>query len=405
MKPEPLPIARELFAQWRRARGDRSDPATRPFSRGWEELLADAGLHSATERCEAERDAQALAADGWVELKSVRYRPHGIDRITVPLAQENRWRAAFGFTPPSDDNARQVRDYPWQPELAFLPTARLGLSFDELRRLNDFLARGGRRRPLVPLYERSLDLFGDEKRLDQLYRGSALFAEGRLSLDLLRCFAVSEPLGWKRGAAKDGPVIVIENLATWDTYGRWNEQTPQFSAVVYGGGYRFVESVSSLVELFRELGGVRRVCYFGDLDADGLEIPQRADRKASRLGLPAIEPHRDSYRWLLEFAEGVLEPERRVDAREPLSQDPVPRGPVQRPDLPPVVAAPSSALRDDGASVCPDTAAAVSVDRSLCTWLGELADAAWAVLARGGRLAQENIGWEFLEQRLSRPTP
>ena len=33
MKPAGLPIARELFAQWQRARGGRTDPASRPFSR------------------------------------------------------------------------------------------------------------------------------------------------------------------------------------------------------------------------------------------------------------------------------------------------------------------------------------------------------------------------------------
>src|SRR4051812_7448994 len=70
--PARLPIAIELFAQWRRARGNQQDTATRPYSRDWEELLSAAGLFSATERSDAERDARALESAGWLELKSVR---------------------------------------------------------------------------------------------------------------------------------------------------------------------------------------------------------------------------------------------------------------------------------------------------------------------------------------------
>src|SRR5258708_10895740 len=102
MNPADLPSARELFAQWQRARGGRTDPASRPFSRSWEDLLEDARLVSATERSEAERDARTLERGGWVELKPLRYRPHAIDRIVIPLGAEARWREAFGFVPPSD---------------------------------------------------------------------------------------------------------------------------------------------------------------------------------------------------------------------------------------------------------------------------------------------------------------
>src|SRR5439155_23163063 len=97
MNPTDLPSARELFTQWQRARGGRTDPASRPFSRNWENLLEDARLVSATERGEAERDARTLETDRWIELKAVRYKPHLIDRVVIPLAAEARWREAFGF--------------------------------------------------------------------------------------------------------------------------------------------------------------------------------------------------------------------------------------------------------------------------------------------------------------------
>ena len=120
MNPTRLPVACELFAQWQRARGDRVEPASRPFSRGWEDLLEDARLVSATERGEAERDARMLAADRWIELKSVRYKSHFIDRVAIPMEMEARWREAFGFVPPSDEEARQIREFAWAQEMAFV---------------------------------------------------------------------------------------------------------------------------------------------------------------------------------------------------------------------------------------------------------------------------------------------
>src|SRR5487761_2005073 len=180
MKPADAPIACELFAQWQRARGGRLEPAARPFSRAWEELLEDAGIASATERAEAEADAQTLADAGWLELKPVRYKPHLIARVVLPLVAEARWGKAFGFTQPTDEEVRRICEVPWVPELALLREARVNLPFTELRRLNDFLQQGGGKHELVPIKERSLQLFDDEKRLDVL-ADSALFRDGRLS--------------------------------------------------------------------------------------------------------------------------------------------------------------------------------------------------------------------------------
>jgi hypothetical protein len=276
MNPAELPIACELFAQWKRARGERTDPASRPFSRGWEDLLEDARIVSATERIEAERDARRLETDGWVELKGVRYKPHMIDRVVVPLGAEARWREAFGFVPPSHEEMRQIREFPWEQELSFLRDARLNLSFAELQQLNTFLKDRGRERALVPIKERSLEIFGDEKRLDILFP-SALFRPGRLDLTkTLFCELIGVPLAWKRGpaAASQKPLIVIENAATWHSYCRWNADRELFSGVVYGDGNRFVDGIRYLKDLFAEIGSARRVLYFGDLDPQGLLIPQ-----------------------------------------------------------------------------------------------------------------------------------
>ncbi len=352
MNPTDLPIARELFAQWQRARGGRTEPASRPFSRGWEELLEDARLVSATERSEAERDAKGLETDGWVELKAVRYKPHLVDRLVIPLGAEARWREAFGFVPPSDEETRQIREFPWEPELSFLRDARLNLSFVELQQLNSFLEDRSRERTVVPIKERSLQIFGDEKRLDILFP-SALFRSGRLDLTKhLFCELIGVPLAWKRGpsAASQQPVIVIENAATWHSYCRWNLDRNLFSAVVYGDGNRFADGIRYLKDLFAELGGTRRMLYFGDLDPQGLVIPQEASARAQAAGLPAVWPHLWSYRELLRFDNG--------------------RGQAWEGEPP---------------------------SSTLCDWLETCAEPTRRLFAAGQRLAQERVGWELLQ--------
>jgi hypothetical protein len=354
MNPADLPCAQELFAQWQRARGARTEPASRPFSRVWEDLLEDARLISATERSEAERDARTLAMGCWVELKSVRYKPHLIERITIPVPAEARWREAFGFVSPSDEETRLIREFPWEPELSFLSGARLSLSFAELRRLNEFLKGPARKAEIVPIKERSLQIFGDEKRLDVLL-ASALFRPGRLGLaEHLRCEVIGVPFAWKRGpaAASAQPLIAIENAATWHSYCRWNTERALFSGVVYGDGNRFMDGIPYLKDLFDELGGKRRVFYFGDLDPQGLVIPQEASARAQALGLPLIEPHLWSYRHLLTFS---------AQCGQPWEGEP-----------------PAA---------------------TLCDWLETCAEPTCELFAAGQRLAQEHIGWEFLRCR------
>lgn len=352
MNPAELPCARELFAQWQRARGGRPEPASRPFSRGWEDLLEDARLVSATERSEAERDAKALEASGWLELKPVRYKQRLIDRVLIPLSREARWCEAFGFVAPSDAEAKRIREFTWEPPLEFVREARLNVSFDELRTINDFVKHPGQSLTIVPIKERSLELFGDEKRLDVL-SSSALFRPGRLDLRRhLCCEMIGVPLAWKRGPSAAGaqPLIVIENAATWHSYCRWNAERALFSAVVYGDGNRFVDGIRYLKDLFPELGGTRRVFYFGDLDPQGLLIPQEASARAQAAGLPAVSAELWSYQQLLKLGRGH---------EQPWEGEP-----------------PSS---------------------TLCDWLGVYAEPARQLFADSQRLAQERIGWEFLQ--------
>jgi hypothetical protein len=349
-----FPVLRQLFEQWRAARGRKPVGSfEKPFRRSWEDLLEDAALVSAEARREADRDIRILAGAGLVELKTVRYRPYEIERVSIPIQAEARLRAMYSDEFPAEDEIPfDPTSIEWQPQLTFLRHVRVGVMRDDLLKLNSFLATKPVNKALVPIKERSLEIFGDEKRLDAL-RGTVLFDDARLTLEDLRCFAVAEPLGWQRGSGMGEPMIVIENACTWDSYCRWNTKHGFFSAVIYGGGNRFLDSFSRLDGIFREIGGPRRVLYFGDLDPQGLRIPQIASRRAQRQGLPPIEPDFWSYARLLELG---------VDRGVPIAE--------------------------------PE-----NLDAEYFGWLGESAQIARSILDRGLRIPQELLGWDYLSRQ------
>jgi hypothetical protein len=216
---------------------------------------------------------------------------------------------------------------------------------------NGWLIGGGPRRK-VPLQERSLQLLGDEKALGAFLRGP-LFAEGRLTLELLGAVRTSPPFVFTKVGR--GPyALVVENSATYRTLAdAVAGGDTAIGIVAFGGGNGFVRSVEFFAELAesgRLDGPIREIRYFGDLDAEGLRIPVNATRTATEIGLPPVRPAIGLYRRLLDHG---------------------------RPG--------------------PDAVVEPAAAASLVSWLpGELADRALDVLVRGQRLAQEAVGRELL---------
>ena len=237
----------------------------------------------------------------------------------------------------------------WRPELAW--AHELALSSGELDTLSAVQAfvRDRASAAVVPHRERSLELFGDEKRLDRLIRGR-LFEPGRLSLELLACHWTPPPIPFAPlpgGSASGAPVVLVsENAAGYHSL-LATARAP-ITHVAYGGGGQFALSVAGLVDL-----APSRVLYFGDLDVEGLAIPQRAVAAAEQAGLPTPEPAIQLWSALCDLAE-----------RYGQSARPVP---------------------DD-----------VAVE--LCSWIsdGALMERMARVLISGRRVAQEAIGLEYL---------
>ncbi|MFB6717384.1 MULTISPECIES: Wadjet anti-phage system protein JetD domain-containing protein [unclassified Streptomyces] len=65
--------------------------------------------------------------------------------------------------------------------------------------------------------------------------------------------------------------------------------------IAFGSGRAFEASVENIAEI----PGIRRIIYYGDLDAEGIAIPARASINGIQHGLPPIEPATVLYRLLL----------------------------------------------------------------------------------------------------------
>jgi hypothetical protein len=190
--------------------------------------------------------------------------------------------------------ASPLTKVPWRPELEWAYELRLTpVEDDVLATINSYRRDRDPDAALIPHRERSLLLFGDEKRLDRLIRGR-LFEPGRLSLELLDCYWAAPPIAWKAVGA-GASCVISENAASWHTLR--DVCADLFAAVAYGGGGAFVQSIAGLVD-----AGFDRLLYIGDLDAEGVAIPQRAAVTAERFRLPAPEPHLIQWQLLVDLA-------------------------------------------------------------------------------------------------------
>lgn len=163
--------------------------------------------------------------------------------------------------------------------------------------INDFLLRRrGTLRP-VPIKERSLQIFGDEKRLDAMKTGDTLFQD-RLALATLGAFQVPQPLPYRQADAPGRPVLVVENHNSFWSFGEWNHNVKRYSAVVYGSGEAFRLTGAALGQVLREVEGAGAQ-YLGDLDVKGVRIPVEFNAAAGDES-PRVLPALELYAWLLE---------------------------------------------------------------------------------------------------------
>jgi hypothetical protein len=231
---------------------------------------------------------QALEAEGKVSLPA----KAGWERIGDPPLP--KWVAVTR----AEARFRDTRDFSavaWVPELGFWPSLKQQ-QLSDLERINSFLLERRGPQRLVPIKERSLQIFGDEKRLDHLRIGDWLFA-GHLSLATLGAMVVAPPLPYRQADAAGRPVLVVENHNTFWSFGEWNHRAKLYSAVVYGEGEAFRSTGAALGQVLREVDGTSAL-YFGDLDVKGVRIPMDFNQAAAS-GSPPVQAATGLYSWLM----------------------------------------------------------------------------------------------------------
>lgn len=174
----------------------------------------------------------------------------------------------------------------WMPELGFWMhlTEREKVT---AKVINDWLICRKGRFMIVPLRERSLEIFGDEKYLDGRVRSNTLF-RGRLALSAIGARKVDFPLPYRYQPGEPSrPVLVVENHHTFFSLGEWNAKAHRYAAIVYGSGSAITSSGTALDEVIREVEGDGAE-YFGDLDPEGVLIPLRYNLSHETQLNPAI---------------------------------------------------------------------------------------------------------------------
>ncbi|MGW4426644.1 Wadjet anti-phage system protein JetD domain-containing protein [Streptosporangium sp. NPDC004631] len=220
----------------------------------------------------------------------------GWDNAQPPLP---RWLRLPLSPKPETRSVRATAPVVWRRELFWAGTDRLTTTqIEVLKTINRWLRDtdgDDDRRTIVPMRERSLEVFGDEKRLDALV-ATTLFAPGRLTLATLFAKRIPPPLAYER-VGVGGIVLVIENSDTFETISTLLAgNCGQVGYVAFGGGHAFEASVARI----RRLVDVTDIAYYGDLDDDGMTIPQRANVSAAALGLPPVRPAAGLYQLLVQ---------------------------------------------------------------------------------------------------------
>jgi hypothetical protein len=203
----------------------------------------------------------------------------------------------FVWLPTDESAAPAPPPVVWHPDLSWAADARLTpTQRGALAQVNQWLHT--HRDPLVvPMRERSVEIFGQEKALDRLL-GTGLFGPGRLTLELLRCRRVAPRFITERIGAGD-VLLVVENSDTFDSLVRALREAPghRVGGVGWGAGAAFEASVLSV-----DQASVSEVRYFGDVDEKGLRIPTNAADLAGRSGRPPLRPAAGLYGALLRLA-------------------------------------------------------------------------------------------------------
>ncbi|MCY0933857.1 hypothetical protein [Streptomyces sp. H34-S4] len=267
----------------------------------------DSSLPTSPRRRQVLSDAaQHLAQRGLLRLPIGR---SGWDHSTLPALPLWVRRAA---APRAQRPATTPRAY--VPQLGFAAIMALTTREEALLSPVNTLLRDQPDAEIIPLAERSYELFGDEKHLSHHIRieQHRLVTSGLLGLAAhLRAEPSPAPLAmYELGPAPW--LLIVENSAAFTSLRKilntWPDRD-QVGWLGYGSGDQLIASLPTAVDAFHERDHpVDCLMLYADLDLDGLLCAQQACARATSAGLPALIPAAALYQHLLDQKPRQLSP-------------------------------------------------------------------------------------------------
>ncbi|NHI92055.1 MAG: hypothetical protein EAX96_06090 [Candidatus Lokiarchaeota archaeon] len=169
------------------------------------------------------------------------------------------------------------KEYPWHYKLAWIPQLQSRpRDINILLKLNYFFKEIDQENlEFIPVKERSLQIFGDEKKLQRIISNKWF----KLTLFDLKCYPTFEPFVSKTFCnAKSLNTIIIENRDTFMSFCKINSEfdSPPFKHVIYGNGNQIESNILWIKDLD---SNITKIQYFGDIDMNGFLIPFRTNKK------------------------------------------------------------------------------------------------------------------------------
>lgn len=147
-----------------------------------------------------------------------------------------------------------------------------------IKKINDYIKNNGFPKKHVPAPERSFEIVGDEKWIEQ--RGENLLY--RINLwDKLNVMPVADPLMFALNPKRlNEPVanhLIVENKTTYQALLPVVKNS-SFTTLIYGSGNKIVKSIENL---HNQIPLQVKYCiyYFGDIDREGINIWHRLNQK------------------------------------------------------------------------------------------------------------------------------
>ncbi len=233
--------------------------------------------------------------------------------IELPPRHGRSWGCSAPNTPNfitriEEKKGRVSEPTMWVPDLAFARTFRDTNRKPLLRELNAWFLRNGKPTDMIPLKERALEIWGNEKAVAADPNSRNTLFRGNLPLSAIGAFVPVFPLKFEACLDSSTPVAIIsENFDSWWTLQDWNREAKHYRAVIYGQG-RAGQSSAPYLEDIAARTGTSCFEYIGDLDRDGISIPLMINDLRQAASLSPITPAMGLYHYMIEHGVRQMVP-------------------------------------------------------------------------------------------------